>query len=172
MGKSMIASGLASQLLAGLYMLKDCIDRCPEKKWHARHKDHPFSLVVFHALFDCDYHLCDDAAEFKEQPFHRNNRAGFGDYEELDDRMPQQLQERDFINRYHAHCREKVVSAIETKTDADLIIPNADVRRNMTRLERYVNLIRHLQHHTAQLGLRLQFDTGEEMDWIARGYEK
>jgi len=171
MAKSMIARGLASQLLAGLSMLKGCIDQCPEKEWHERHKDHPFSLVVFHALFDCDYHLCDDAAEFQEQPFHRNNRASFGDYEELDDRMLQQLPERDFINRYYGHCREKVVSVVETKTDADLTVPKADVRRNMTKLERYVNLIRHLQHHTAQLGLRLQFATGEEMDWIARGYE-
>ena len=169
MEKTMLARGLTSQLLAGLYMLKDCIDRCPEKEWHERHKDHPFSQVVFHALFDCDYHLCDDDAGFKEQPFHRNNKASFGDYEELEDRVPKQLHERDFIKRYYAHCREKVVSLIETKNDADLIIPNADVRRNMTKLERYVNLIRHLQHHTAQLGLRLQLATGEEMDWIASG---
>lgn len=172
MGENMLAHGLASQLLAGLYMLKDCINRCPEKEWHERHEDHPFSQVVFHTLIDCDYHLCDDDGEFKEQIFHRQNRASFGDYEELDDRIPQQFHERDFINRYYEHCREKVVSAMETKTNDDLIVPNADVRKNMTKLERYVNLIRHLQHHTAQLGLRLQFTTGKDMDWIARGYEK
>jgi hypothetical protein len=172
MGENMLAHGLASQLLAALSMLKDCIDRCPEKEWHERHDDHPFAQVVFHALIDCDYHLCDDDAEFKEQIFHRENRENFGDYEELEDRIPPHLQERDFINRYYAHCKEKAASAIETKTDADLIIPDADVRKNMTKLERYVNLIRHLQHHTAQLGLRLQFATGKEMDWIARGYEK
>lgn len=106
------------------------------EEWNERHNDQPFSQVVFHALFDCDYHLCDDDAEFKEQIFPRANRAGFGDYEELEDRIPQHLQERDFINRYYAHCREKVASAIETKRKADLIIPNTDVRRNMTRLER------------------------------------
>ena len=172
MGENMLAHGLASQLLAALSMLKDCIDRCPEKEWHERHDDHPFAKVVFHALIDCDYHLCDDDAEFKEQIFHRENRENFGDYEELEDRIPPHLQERDFINRYYAHCKEKAASAIETKTDADLIIPDADVRKNMTKRERYVNLIRHLQHHTAQLGLRLQFATGKEMDWIARGYEK
>ncbi len=37
MGKSMLAHGIASQLLAGLHMLKDCIDRCPEKEWNERH---------------------------------------------------------------------------------------------------------------------------------------
>ena len=171
MGKNMLTHGLASQLLAGLYMLKDCIDRCPEKEWNEIHRDYPFSQVVFHTLFDCDYHLCDNDEDFKEQIFHRKNRESFDDYEELEDRIPQHLYERDFINRYYLHCREKVVSAIETKTYTDLTIPNADVRKNMTKLERYVNLIRHLQHHTAQLGLRLQLATGEEMDWIARGYE-
>ena len=158
MGKSMLAHAIASQLLAGLSMLKDCIDRCPEKEWNERHKDYPYSQVVFHTLFDCDYHLCDNDAEFKDQIFHRNNRAAFGDYEELEDRMPPRLPERDFIDRYYEHCREKVVSAVEPKTDA--------------RLERYVNLIRHMQHHTAQLGFRLQVVTGQEMAWIARGYAK
>jgi len=171
MGKNMLARGLTSQLLAGLSMLKDCIDRCPEKEWHERHNDYPFSQMVFHALLDCDYHLCDDDAEFKEQPFHRKNRAHFRDYEEIEDGMPPQLPERDFINRYYEHCREKAVPAIEAKCDADLTIPNTDVWRNMTKLERYVNLIRHLQHHTGQLGLRLQYATGAEMDWVARGYE-
>lgn len=171
MGENMLAHGLASQLLAGLHMLKDCIDRCPEKDWNAHHNDHPFSQVVFHALFDCDYHLCDNDAEFKVQNFHRENRGSFGDYEELEDRIPKHLPERDFINRYYEHCREKAASVTETKTNADLIVPDADVRRNMTKMERYVNVIRHLQHHAAQLGLRLQFATGQEMDWIARGYE-
>ena len=152
-------------------MLRSCIDRCPKEEWNERHGDYPFSQVVFHTLFDCDYHLCDDEQDLKVQVFHKRHKEAFADYEELEDRIPRLLYERDFIDRYYEHCRVKVVSTIESKTDADLTIPNADVRKNMTRLERYVNLIRHTQHHTAQLGLRLQFATGKEMDWISRGYE-
>lgn len=172
MGKNMLTHGLASQLLASLHMLKDCIDSCPETEWNEPHNDYPFSQVVFHALFDCDYNLCDTDGEFKEQVFHGKNRENFGSYEELEDRIPQRLYEREFINRYYEHCREKVASAVETKTNDDILVPNADVYRNMTKLERYVNCIRHLQHHAAQLGLRLQFVAGKEMDWIGRGYEK
>lgn len=73
---------------------------------------------------------CDHDAEFKEQIFHKENRGNFGDYEELEDRIPKHLPERDFINRYYTHCRQKVASAIETKTRADLVLPDADVRRN------------------------------------------
>lgn len=60
-----IAHGLVSQILASLYMLKDCIDRCPEKEWDESHNDYPFSLIVFHALFDCDYNLSDNEEEFQ-----------------------------------------------------------------------------------------------------------
>ena len=134
--------------------------------------NYPFSQVVFHTLFDCDYSLCENDDELKEQIFHRKNRDSFSDYEELDDRIKQHLYERDFINRYYEHCKEKVVSSIETKVNTDLIKLNADVRKNMTKLERYINTTRHTQHHAAQLGLRLQFATGREMDWISRGYEK
>jgi len=172
MGTDLLASGVASQLLASLSMLKDCIDRCPGKEWNERHGDYPFSQVVFHALFDCDYHLSEDVEEFKGQSFHKENRESFGAYEELEDRVPPQLPERDFIARYYGHCREKVALAIETKTSAELLIPNADIRRNMTKLERHINLIRHMQHHAAQLGLRLQFSTGREMEWVSRGYER
>jgi len=172
MGENMLTHGLASQLLAALYMLKDCMDRCPEKDWNERHNDYPFSQVVFHALFDCDYNLCDNDEELKEQIFHKENRGSFADYGELEEQIPEHLYERDFINRYYDYCREKVVAVIEGKTNADIVIPNSDVRKNMTKLERYVNTIRHTQHHAAQLGLRLQFITEKEMDWISRGYDK
>ncbi|HET7838379.1 MAG TPA: hypothetical protein VFL04_01380 [Rectinemataceae bacterium] len=170
MGNDLLARGIASQLLAGLAMLKDCIDRCPEKDWHEGHGDYPFSRVAFHALFDCDYHLSEGERELKAQPFHQANRAAFGDYEELEDRGTKGMYDRGFVQSYFEHCRGKVEAAIEGRTAAELLVPNSDVRGNMTKLERYVNTIRHLQHHAAQLGLRLQFLTGKEMDWVARGH--
>ena len=169
MSESMIARGLASQTFAALAMLKDCIDRCPEKDWLESHGDYPFSRVVFHALFDCDYHLSDNQEQFMGQAFHANNRESFGDYEELEDRSPRILHDRDFLRRYHEHCVEKVERGFATRTDEELLVPNADIRGNMTKLERAVNVVRHLQHHAAQLGLRLQFITGEEMEWVSRG---
>ena len=167
-----VARRLASQLLAGLDMLKDCIDRCPAVEWNERHNDYPFSQVVFHTLSDCDYSLCQSAEEWNEQDFHRENWEFFPDYENIEDQILQSAYEREFVHRYYDHCRERVVEVIETQTRTDLEVPNADIYRNMTKLERYVNCIRHVQHHTAQLGLRLQYITGTEMEWISRGYEQ
>ena len=172
MVESLLTHSIASQMLASLYMLKDCINRCPEKDWNERHNDYPFSQVVFHTIFDCDYSLSDNEVEFRQQDFHKNNREGFADYEELEDGIRKNLYDREFVNRYYDFCKEKVTSVIETKLDLDLIVPNSDVYKNMTKIERYVNAIRHIQHHTAQLGLRLQFVTSKEIEWISRGYEK
>ena len=172
MARNMIAHGLASQMLAALSMLGDCIDRCPEMEWNEAHGDHPFSQVVFHTLFDCDHGLCDSDGEFREQEFHQAQRRSFGDYDELEDRRLSTLPGRDFINLYLEHCRGRVASVLETRTHDDLITPNSDVYRNMTRIERYMNLIRHVQHHAAQLGLRLQLITESEMDWVGRWYGK
>jgi hypothetical protein len=172
MDTNIVTRGIASQLLAGLSMLKECIDRCPSKEWNERHNDYPFSQVVFHTLFDCDLKLSESEEQMKEQTFHDENRDEFGDYEDLEDRPPRNVYERDFINRYYDHCRDKVAEVIETKTGAELEATNADVFRNMTKLERYANIVRHVQHHAAQLGLRLQFLSGKEMDWVSRGYER
>lgn len=170
MDNDIIVRGVTSQLIAGLNMLKNCIDRCPSNLWNETHNDYPFSQVIYHTLFDCDYHFSNDINELKNQVFHKNNKEIFADYEELDEIIAQRLFERNFIISYYNHCCNKVPAIIETNKN-DLTIPGTDVRKTVTKLERYLNTLRHIQHHAAQLGLRLQFATGIEMKWIARGYD-
>lgn len=171
MKTSAIYSCIISQMQAALHMLKSCIDRCPDNEWNEKRGDYPFSQVVFHALFDCDYHLCDHKKDLKEQIFHIENATIFSDYEELEERMATRVYEKAFISGYHEHCKMKVEEKINGATLEEMLEPNSDVRGNMTKMERYLNTTRHIQHHAAQLGLRLQFVTGEEMDWVSRGIE-
>jgi hypothetical protein len=126
--------------------------------------------VVFHILFDCDYCLCENKEDLQKQRFHRDNERIFHGYEELGEAPRTRLYEKDFINEYLMHCIAKIEEMGKTRTNRDMLIENSDVYRSMTKLERYVNAIRHAQHHTAQLGLRLQFLTNKEMEWISRGY--
>jgi len=164
-----INSSIMSQLFASLHTLKNCIDSCPGSEWNERHNDYPFSQVVFHALFDCDYNLCDYKKEFREQKFHIENETVFDDYEELEDRKPTKVYENTFSNKYYEQGKKiKGEARIQTKTLDDILELEADVQKNMTKLKRYINSIRHIQHHAAQLGLRLQFITGKEMDWVSR----
>ena len=102
-----INSNIISQIFASLYMLKNCIDRCPNNEWNKKHNDYPFSQVVFHTLFDCDYNLCDNEKEFKEQLFHINNTTIFDDYEELEDKKTIKVYGKIFINEYYELCKKK-----------------------------------------------------------------
>ena len=171
MNDKQIAHDLASQFLAAIVTLKDCIDRCPDSEWHERHNDYPFSQVVFHTFFDCDYCLCDTKDDLQKQQFHIDNQKIFEDYEELREEPRRKLYEREFIVRYYEHCIIKIENIAKTKTNNEMLDEKSDIYRNMTRLERYANAIRHIQHHAAQLGLRLQFISNKEMEWISRGYE-
>ena len=139
-------------------------------EWNKSHNDYPFCQVIFHTLFDCDYSLSVNVVEFKDQKFHKLNRASFRDYAELEVSWPTELYEKQFLDGYYEHCVEKVVATLSKSTADDLLAPDSDIYKNMMRMERYINAIRHIQHHAAQLGLRLQISTGKEMDWISRGY--
>ena len=169
MQDSIIKQSVLNQMLAILYMLKDCIDRCPEKEWNEHHNDYPFSQVVFHTLLDIDYNLSENEKEFENQYFHQNNIELFKNYKDIFDYKKEHLYERNFIKDYFEFCSEKIESTMKTKDDADFLIPNTDIYKVMTRLERYINAIRHTQHHTAQLGLRIQYITSQEMEWISSG---
>jgi hypothetical protein len=172
MNNKLVTHAILSQLSACLSTLKDCMDRCPDAEWNERHGDYPFSQVVFHTLFDCDYHLCDDEGEFKRQEFHSANPKVFGDYTGLEDFVPLRLYEREFLDRYWEHCRLKALAKIGPKTIEELSVPNSDVRKNMTKLERYINIARHTQHHAGQLALTLQLIDGTETQWISWGGER
>jgi hypothetical protein len=171
MSDNTLSQALVSQMLAGLFMLKDCIDRCPDKEWNQSHNDYPFSQVIFHTLFDCDFNLCDERDDIKKQEFHINNKDIFANYEELTDEINNNIYERNFINSYYEHCINKIVNVIESNNEQMLFEQNMDVYKNMTKVERYINSIRHIQHHAAQLGFRIQNLLGQEMKWKSRGYE-
>jgi hypothetical protein len=115
---------------------------------------------------------CDDEGEFKRQEFHSANPKVFGDYTGLEDFVPLRLYEREFLDRYWEHCRLKALAKIGPKTIEELSVPNSDVRKNMTKLERYINIARHTQHHAGQLALTLQLIDGTETQWISWGGER
>lgn len=158
---------IMNQMLASLYMLKNCIVSCPEKEWNEKHNDYGYSQVIFHVLYDCDYSLCDFEDEFKKQKVHINNAIMF-DYSELENGIPKIECKKSFIDEYYDHCIRKVKKKIEGKGFEEISQNKSDVTRLISKIERYINSIRHIQHHAAQLGLRLQFITGKEMEWIGR----
>jgi len=158
---------IISQLTATLETLNYCIQTCPVSDWQEAHKDAPFSQVVFHTLFFTDFYLGRDSVPFKEQPFHFKNKDTFGDYEEMEDKIPEHLYEKPFCLDYLAHCISKLKATVAAETEVTLVGESGIDFRKFSRAELYVYNMRHIQHHAAQLGLRIQMITGKEMPWFS-----
>lgn len=163
------SKGINRQLQAALSTLEYCINECPTEEWQEKHKDAPFSQVVFHTLFYCDFYLSGDEAEFKNQAFHRENMGTFDDYEELEYRAAVHLYEKEFVIKYLKYCREKIRLKLQNQTCIELNNPVRIGNKEMTGLELFIYVARHIQHHAAQLGLRIQYLTGKEMKWFSQG---
>lgn len=162
---------ITSQFEASLSTLAHCVERCPDTLWNAPVAKYPFCQVAFHTLFFADFYLEPNDQSLRQQPFHLGNPTLFGDYEQLQHREPTSLYDRDQIRKYLTFCHQKAVDAVAAETDATLCAPAQFARRNCSRAELHVYNIRHIQHHAAQLILRLRIDTEVDIPWIGRGWK-
>ncbi|MEM9354353.1 MAG: DinB family protein [Planctomycetota bacterium] len=147
-----------------------CVDACPEVSWDAPVGDLAFCQVVFHTLFFSDLYTGVDIRSQREQAFHREHAEFFRDYEELADRRQTLLYDRTTTESYLQHCREKASSAVRSENAASLQAACGFYSLKLTRAELHIYNIRHVQHHAAQLSLRLRLDTGDGVPWVGSGW--
>ncbi|WP_145057765.1 hypothetical protein [Adhaeretor mobilis] len=131
-----------------------------------------FYQVMFHTLFSTDLYLGEDVSSQREQPFHLEHASTFKGYEEIGGGLQQRTYEKPFISDYLQHCRVKAKSVIAAETARTLAqLPGFSwIKDFETRDELHVYSIRHLQHHAAQLSLRLKLDTGKGIGWVGSGW--
>jgi hypothetical protein len=167
-----LAELLAHQYEASLCTLNLAVVRCPESSWNEPVAKWKFCQAAFHAVFFADVYLqpSDDVAAVKLQTFHIEHKADFRDYEELEDREHVLLYEKPFVLSYLEHIRRKA-QAISARESADMLAgPSGFRRRKCSRAELHVYNIRHIQHHAAQLSLRLTLDTDMEVPWVGHAW--
>ena len=161
---------IVDQYDATLCTLNTCIDRCPETNWDSRVGNWAFCQVTFHTLFFTDLYLAQNVDSFRRQPFHRDNESIFRDYEELQDRPPTLRSDKPSIKRYLTHCRNKASNAIAAETADTLKARCGFEWLAFSRAGVHVCNIRHIQHHAAQLSLRLRIDAQEDIPWVKSGW--
>lgn len=164
-----LCAALAGQYRAALETLNQCIEVCDDDTWSATHPDTAVNQVVFHALFFTDLYLGFGETGFRDQPFHRDNPELFQDYEELEDRVPQNFYSQRGCRSYLTYCYGKVDTTLEGEDTAILFGDCGFPYRRLTRIELHIYNIRHIQHHAAQLGLRNQLNGGAPLRWVGKG---
>jgi DinB superfamily len=162
---------IVNQIEAALATLNQAIENCPDSEWNEKHGDDPFCQVVFHTLFYTDVYLGRDDFPLQNQQFHKENKSFFMDYEEWEDRIPVNLYDKAKCKEYMSFCLKKCREVVSGETYESMLGDCGIARRKMSRLELYIYLVRHIQHHAAQLGLRIQARVGKELSWVGSGWK-
>lgn len=163
---------LVGQYHASLWMLHRCLEQCPEEAWNAPVAKLQFNQAAFHVLFFTDYYLCAAPADLKAQSFHSQHADDFGDYEEMEPRQQQQTYDRDFLRSYLDHCRSRASEVVSAESEEALSAPCGFLPKTFSRGELHVYNIRHIQHHAAQLILRLRLSFDDDIPWLGTGWKE
>ncbi len=163
---------IINQFEAAASTLNACIDACPEAAWNGPVVNYKFCQAVFHTVFYADYYLGQTDADFRREAFHSDNADVFRDYEELEPRVPVHLYEKAWIKKYLTYCRQRCRSVAASETAQSLAAPTKFPRKDFSRAELYVYNIRHIQHHAAQLSMRLRLDYQADVPWFRSGWKE
>jgi hypothetical protein len=156
-----------NQYQATFDTFRQCIELGGTNNWNLIIGSYELGRCVFHALFFGDLYLNQGEDAFRGQAFHAEHAEIFEGYAELEfGKEPGPAPNRDetilYLN-YLCELAEKVIGA-ETEETLSKRAPYPWTEFSMAEMHLY-NL-RHLQHHAAQIGLRLRAECGIDVPWV------
>ena len=161
-----IKSILTGQFEAALCMLNDCIELCPQQHWDGVIAKYPFWQVAYHTLCFADLYLSPGEQAFELSPILHPNG-----WNELNDEYPSRRFEKPELAPYVAHCRRKMLRTIAGEAQQSLEGPSGFPRLPFARSELYIYTLRHVQHHTGQLGAFLRrLNVSLDPRWVKSGW--
>ncbi|MBA2117025.1 DinB family protein [Bremerella alba] len=161
---------LGRQYEAALCTLNYSIEKSPEPAWQGKVVNMTFDQAVFHTLFFTDYYLGKKPEELKQQAYHRQHAEFFADYEEMEPRAQRQRYTKATLGDYLQFCRAKAKETLAVETAQDLAAACEFPPKTFSRAELHVYNLRHIQHHAAQLVMRLRMDYQVDTPWFGSGW--
>ena len=171
-GQSAMKSALKSQYHAGLAMLRQAVEDCPDAVWEDETPTNAFWQVAYHALFFTHLYLQPRLEDFRPWPGHQSNVqhedgiAGPVDPESDLPLIPERYARADVL-AYCDFCDALVDAAVDA---LDLDSPESGFHwYAMPKVEHQLVNLRHMQHHAAQLADRLRNAAGLGVRWVQKG---
>jgi hypothetical protein len=144
---SPFARALLGQFEAALAMLRRCVQACPEDQWDLPIAKYPFWVVAYHTLYCTDGYLIASERDWKPHPvFHPGGMA------DIDAEYPTKRFTQAELLAYIDFCRQRAHEVLAAETDESLAGASGFARLKFSRAELHLYNIRHIQHHTGQLG--------------------
>ncbi len=153
---------LISQYRAGLAMLANTIDKCPDTRWADNHHPSPFWQVVYHALHFTALYTSTDEAAFTPWRDHLpgiHQLGRWGDKMEMREFMYTREAMNNYLDAISASIPDKMAGQNMEEPSGFDWLP-------MNKLELHLYNIRHLQHHTGQLVERLHQYGIYGINWV------
>lgn len=166
----------ARQLGAAIDMLEDAIRACPEELWDRpmavgvdlrvgggrTSAYHRYWYIAYHTLFFLDYYLSEREAGFAPpEPFGLSELDPEGAF-------PDRVYDKDELIGYLAFGRTKALAAVGALTGRTAHERAEFGRPEVTRLEMVLYVLRHVQHHAAQLDLLLRQAVDGAPRWVGK----
>lgn len=161
---------LCQQYEAALCTLNHCIVSSPDAAWQGSVVNVTFDQAVFHTLFFTDYYLGRRPEDLPQQAYHRQHADFFADYEEMEPRVQVQRYTKESLLDYLQYCRTKAHETLAAESAEDLAAACAFLPKTFSRAELHVYNVRHIQHHAAQLIMRLRMDYQVDTPWFGSGW--
>jgi arylsulfatase A-like enzyme len=156
---------IISQLLSSLAMLQEAINNCPDNLWDHQGHENKYWHIVYHTLFFTHLYLSPSENKFKHWENARDEYQFMGP-------VPWPPHYTPKIE--HSYTKLDLMEYLEKiKGDAPNQITQDDLNANsgfdwlpFSRLELYLHMIRHVQHHIGQLIERLRDSGVKRNRWI------
>jgi hypothetical protein len=165
-----VRHALKEQYHAGLAMLAECVEKCPDDLWTMGPQRRTFWRIAFHAAFYAHLYLGQDEASYEKW---EGRREGC---EELWN-QPWSVEPFELPTDVEPWWRAETLAYIafidslvdRTVDSLDLDRPDTGFPwyKNMTKLSHELMSVRHIQGHVGQLS-ELLMARGIDTDWIGK----
>lgn len=166
-----LRAALKEQYHAGLAMLAECVEKCPEDAWLEGRHPRSFWRIAFHAAFYTHLYLGQGEEAFQPWPGRRE-----GIHPRLWE-APAEMEPYELAEDAQSYSREEILHYIRyvdglvdaTVDGLDLAVDETGFSwyRNMSKLSHELMNLRHIQGHVGQLS-ELLMARGIDTDWISR----
>jgi hypothetical protein len=164
-----LRQALKEQYHAGLAMLAECVEKCPEEMWLEGKHSRTFFRIAFHAAFGTHVGMGQNEAAFQPWPRRRE-----GSHEGLWE-DPAHVEPYELPEGAESYGRNEMLDYIRfVDTLVDPTVDQLDLASDETGFSWYPNMsklshelmnLRHIQGHVGQLSERLMAK-GIDTNWI------
>ncbi len=172
-------TALKEQYHAGLAMLTQCVEKCPEDLWTSPSACPPepdraihrhFWRIAFHAVYFTHLYLGQDEAAFEPWPDPREDSVGMWsppwNLEPFEMTAETKPYSREAILEYIAFV-DRLIDKTVDALDLDSKESGFSWYRNMSKFSHQLLNLRHIQGHVGQLS-ELLMARGIDIEWVSK----